>query len=425
MLRVLLIFGALCGCIHALDNGLARTPPMGWLAWERFRCNIDCKNDPKNCISEQLFMEMADRMVEDGYLDAGYEYINIDDCWSSKQRDSQGRLQADPDRFPSGIKALADYVHKRGLKLGIYGDYGNLTCGGYPGSLGHLEVDANTFAEWGVDMFKMDGCYADPKTMKKGYPEMTKYLNQTGRPILFSCSWPDYERASGIEVDYKLVAENCNIWRNYDDIQDSWQSVLGIVDYYAKEQDTLAAVQGPGSFNDPDMIIVGDFGLSYEQAKAQIAMWTIFAAPMLMSNDLRTIRPEFRELLLNKEVININQDSSGHFGKRVLQDPKIDVEIWTRQLQNDEYLIAIMSRYIKLPLNVNTTLAELGIPHMDDGYTVAGIRALGSNIMQHLQMKDRLQQKVNPSGVAVMKAIPFPSQSRTKDIKNSRGNSYH
>ncbi|XP_063970201.1 alpha-N-acetylgalactosaminidase-like isoform X2 [Lytechinus pictus] len=354
MLRVILIFGALCGCIHALDNGLARTPPMGWLAWERFRCNIDCKNDPKNCISEQLFMEMADRMVEDGYLDAGYEYINIDDCWSSKQRDSQGRLQADPDRFPSGIKALADYVHKRGLKLGIYGDYGNLTCGGYPGSLGHLEVDANTFAEWGVDMFKMDGCYADPKTMKKGYPEMTKYLNQTGRPILFSCSWPDYERASGIEVDYKLVAENCNIWRNYDDIQDSWQSVLGIVDYYAKEQDTLASVQGPGSFNDPDMIIVGDFGLSYEQAKAQIAMWTIFAAPMLMSNDLRTIRPEFRELLLNKEVININQDSSGHFGKRVLQDGNI--EAWTRNVTLGSYATAILNRGTNgAPMNVTIT----------------------------------------------------------------------
>lgn len=408
MLRTaILALAALVGCAVALNNGLARTPPMGWLAWERFRCNIDCKNDPKNCISEQLFMDMADRLVEDGYLDAGYEYVNIDDCWSSKKRDAQGRLQSDPDRFPHGIKALADYMHKKGLKLGIYADYGNLTCGGYPGSLGHLETDAQTFADWGVDMLKMDGCYADPKDMNKGYPQMTRYLNATGRPILFSCSWPDYQRASGIPIDYNLVAENCNIWRNYDDIQDSWDSVLGIIDYYAKTQDTLAPVQGPGNFNDPDMIIVGDFGLSYEQSKAQMALWTIFAAPLLMSNDLRTISPQFRELLLNKEVININQDTSGHFGKRVLQDPKINVEIWTRQLQNDQYLIAIMSRYVKISLNVNTTLSELEIPARDNGYVVSGIRVLGSNIMQHLQMKDILQQKVNPSGVAVMKAIPF------------------
>ncbi|XP_072171002.1 alpha-N-acetylgalactosaminidase-like [Diadema setosum] len=407
MVKTFLLLIALCGVSMALDNGLARTPPMGWLAWERFRCNIDCKNDPKNCISENLFKEMADRLVEDGYLDAGYEYVNIDDCWSAKQRDSQGRLQADPDRFPSGIKALADYVHKKGLKLGIYADYGNFTCGGYPGSLGHLEVDAQTFAEWGVDMLKMDGCYADPHTMKKGYPEMTKYLNQTGRPILFSCSWPDYERAYGITVDYKLVAENCNIWRNYDDIQDSWDSVLSIIDYYTKEQDTLVPVAGPGNFNDPDMLIIGDFGLSFEQSRAQLAMWTIFAAPMFMSNDLRTIRPEFREMLLNKDVINIVKDPSGHMGKRVLQNTKYNIEAWTRPLQKSRWLIAITSRYVKLPINFNTTLSQLGIPARANGYMVSGVQGMGSDIMQHLGMEDTLTQKVNPSGVALMTALPM------------------
>ncbi|XP_072040647.1 alpha-N-acetylgalactosaminidase-like isoform X6 [Amphiura filiformis] len=314
---------------NALDNGLARTPPMGWLAWERFRCNVNCTADPKNCVSEKLFMEMADRLVEDGYKDAGYEYVNIDDCWMAKQRDANNKLYADPERFPSGIKGLADYIHSKGLKLGIYTAYGNFTCQGYPASGMHLELDAQTFAEWGVDMLKMDGCkQMDRHTMKKGYPQMTKYLNATGRPILFSCSWPDYERGAGIPINYTLVAENCNIWRNYVDIQDSWQSVLSIIDYYAKEQDTLVPVAGPGNFNDPDMLIIGDFSLSVEQAKAQMAMWAILAAPLLMSNDLRTITPEYRDILLNKDVIAISQDNAGIMGKRVLQVDGVDV--WTR-----------------------------------------------------------------------------------------------
>ncbi|XP_071951372.1 alpha-N-acetylgalactosaminidase-like isoform X4 [Antedon mediterranea] len=343
MLQCLVVLVSLVVSVHGLDNGLALTPPMGWMSWERFRCNIDCKNQPNDCIGEKLFMDMADRMVEDGFKDAGYEYVNIDDCWASKERDSAGKLQADPDRFPSGIKKLADYVHSRGLKLGIYNDFGTKTCGGYPGSLGHLEVDAKTFAEWGVDMLKMDGCYADVKTMPQGYPNMTKALNATGRPILFSCSWPDYERASKIQPDYKLIAKNCNIWRNYIDIQDSWDSVLKIIDYYAQEQDTLAAVSAPGSFNDPDMLIIGDFSLSVEQAKAQMAMWSILAAPMLMSNDLRTISPEFREILLNKEVIQINQDPSGKMGKRVMQDG--DIEVWTKSLDLwEEHAVTYLNR---------------------------------------------------------------------------------
>ncbi|ESN90211.1 hypothetical protein HELRODRAFT_182708 [Helobdella robusta] len=154
--------------ILALDNGLTRTPPMGWLSWERFRCNVDCKNDPNNCISEKLFMDMADKMASGGYKKAGYEYVIIDDCWSEKKRDQNGRLQADKNRFPSGIKKLADYIHSKGLKFGIYGDFGTLTCGGYPGSIYYLEADANTFAEWGVDYFKMDGCYAEIEQFDEG-----------------------------------------------------------------------------------------------------------------------------------------------------------------------------------------------------------------------------------------------------------------
>ncbi|NWX70275.1 NAGAB acetylgalactosaminidase, partial [Alca torda] len=304
----------------ALENGLALTPPMGWLAWERFRCNVDCREDPRNCISETLFYEMADRLAEDGWRDLGYKYINIDDCWSAKQRDAAGQLVPDPERFPRGIKALADYVHARGLKLGIYGDLGILTCGGYPGTtLDRVEQDAQTFAEWGVDMLKLDGCYSSGEEQAKGYPEMARALNATGRPIVYSCSWPAYQGGLPPKVNYTILAEVCNLWRNYDDIQDSWDSVLSILDWFFANQDVLQPVAGPGHWNDPDMLIIGNFGLSYEQSRSQMALWTVMAAPLLMSTDLHTISPSAKEILQNRLMIQINQDPLGIQGRRIVK----------------------------------------------------------------------------------------------------------
>ncbi|CAI7993971.1 Alpha-N-acetylgalactosaminidase [Geodia barretti] len=161
VIQWLALASLLAGGAVSLDNGLALTPPMGWMSWERYRCNVDCTTDPYNCISEELYMEMADRLVDQGYKDLGYEFVNID-------------------------------VHSRGLKLGIYGDIGTMTCGGYPGSYGHIETDAMTYAEWGVDMVKVDGCYANETVFAEGYPAMGKALNATGRPIVYSCSWPAY-----------------------------------------------------------------------------------------------------------------------------------------------------------------------------------------------------------------------------------------
>ncbi|KAJ9599026.1 hypothetical protein L9F63_010483, partial [Diploptera punctata] len=199
MLSIWLVTLGFLATTSALDNGLALTPPMGWLSWERYRCITDCVNFPDECISENLFFRTAKLMATEGYLEAGYEYIIIDDCWLSKERDSEGRLQPDPDRFPSGIKALSDYVHSLGLKFGIYEDYGNLTCAGYPGILGHLETDANTFAEWGVDYIKVDGCNSNLEDMNTGYAEFGSYLNKTGRPIVYSCSLPFYQEISGMK----------------------------------------------------------------------------------------------------------------------------------------------------------------------------------------------------------------------------------
>jgi len=341
MLKLVLLLG-LASCAWALNNGLARTPPMGWMSWQRFRCNIDCKNDPKNCISERLFMDMADRMVADGYKDAGYEYVNIDDCWASKKRDPVTmELMPDPERFPSGMKALADYVHSKGLKLGTYGDMGTLTCGGYPGSKFTMETDTRTFARWGIDSFKMDGCYSSTDDFSTAYPIMEHFLNATGRPILFSCSWPAYEAGGKVPINYPLIAKHCNIWRNWADIQDSWDSVKGIIKYYGNNKWNFSSVAGPGNFNDPDMIIVGNKGLSHSQAKAQMAMWAIMAAPLLLSADLRIVTPEARDLMLHKEVIAINQDPLGSMGKRVFAIS--NVGMWLRKLSNGNYAIALLN----------------------------------------------------------------------------------
>jgi len=333
---------SLVSAASALQNGLARTPPMGWMAWQRFRCNIDCENDPKNCISEKLFMDMADRIAADGYKEAGYEYVNIDDCWAAKERDPKTmKLMPDPKRFPSGMKALADYVHSKGLKLGTYGDMGTYTCGGYPGSKFTMEIDAQTFAEWGIDSFKMDGCYSATSDFSDSYPLMEFYLNQTGRPILFSCSWPAYEMGQKDPVPYPRIAQYCNIWRNCGDISDSWDSVSAIINFYGNDKWNFSKVAGPGNFNDPDMIVVGNPGLSISESKAQMAMWAMMASPLFLSADLRIVSNESRAIMLHKGIIAINQDPLGIQGTRI--SSLKSSSMWMRPLSNGCYAIAILN----------------------------------------------------------------------------------
>lgn len=399
----LLLLAASC-LVKALDNGLALTPPMGWLAWERFRCNTDCDNDPRNCISERLFYEMTDIVVKQGYKDAGYQYINIDDCWLARNRDANGRLQADPKRFPNGIKALADYVHSKGLKLGIYQDFGNYTCAGYPGILGHLELDADTFASWEVDYVKLDGCYSHPRDMDRGYPEFGFHLNRTGRPMVYSCSWPVYQIYSNMKPNYDSIVHHCNLWRNFDDIQDSWDSVTSIIDYYGDHQEELIPLAGPGHFNDPDMLIIGNFGLSYEQSRAQMALWSIMASPLLASVDLRTIDPKYRDILLNREVISVNQDPMGIQGKRIFK--KKSIEIWSRPVlpvigSHFSYAIVFFNRRVDgTPSQVSITIKELGMTN-PAGYHVEDLFA--SQSYGILFAADRLKVDVNPSGVVMVR----------------------
>ncbi|KAH3839736.1 alpha-N-acetylgalactosaminidase-like isoform X2 [Dreissena polymorpha] len=396
-MKLLLLLVALAQLAFALDNGLALTPPMGWLSWQRYRCNIDCFNDPDNCISEKLYMRMAQLLVSEGYSKLGYTYVNIDDCWMEMERDPNGTLVADRKRFPHGIKWLADYVHSLGLKLGIYEDFGTFTCGGYPGSMFYLQKDAETFASWGIDMVKLDGCYADISDMDFGYPAMSFFLNQTGRPMLYSCSWPAYVVFNGQVPDYKKIASYCNIWRNYADIQDSWDSVKDIIQFYGNDTGSFSLVAGPGNFNDPDMIIVGDYGLSYDQQQVQMAMWAIMAAPLLMSIDLGNVKPETKRLLQNDGVIRVNQEFHGIQGRRIIKDNTF--EVWFKPMSVDAKGGAFA--FLNLndaggPIQVQMPLSKLGLME-GEGYNVT--EGFTGKFIGTLKPHDLINASINPTGV--------------------------
>ncbi|XP_028968951.1 alpha-N-acetylgalactosaminidase [Galendromus occidentalis] len=409
----------------AWRNGLAKTPPMGWLSWERFLCEVDCKKYPDSCISEKLYTQMADVMTEEGYRDAGYEYVNIDDCWMSSQRDFDGTLQANYSRFPHGIKWLADYMHARGLKMGIYQDCGTKTCGGYPGSEGFFKKDANTYAAWGVDMLKLDGCYADPNKMDEIYPQMTQALHDSGRSMVYSCSWPAYQFDKR-KPDYNSISKHCNLWRNFDDIADSWQSVTKIMDYYAKVQDDLIPYSGPGAWSDPDMLIIGDFGLSIDQAKTQMAIWSILAAPLFMSADLRKMDPKFKDILLNRDVIAVDQDEYGRMGRRIFNDKSI--QIWIRPVgprASDGSMSAALAIHNRNDMGgarlVNISLSSIGL-NFERGYNFTDLYDK-TIVNKTMTPDDYLAVRVNPSGVVLLKATVNEAAQSTPAPKNVRNRS--
>lgn len=396
------------GRATGLDNGLALTPPMGWMSWERFRCNTDCEGDPEFCIGENLYKQMADMLVVGGYKDVGYNTVIIDDCWLDHKRSEEGKLQPDPKRFPGGIEGVSDYVHKLGLKFGLYEDYGNFTCGGYPGVLGHMELDAQTFANWGVDYVKLDGCYSEPSTMETGYPQFGAYLNKTGRPIVYSCSWPAYQ--IGQNPNYPSIVEHCNLWRNFDDISDSWDSVLTIIDYYGEDKDGFGPVAGPGHWNDPDMLIIGNYGLSLSQSWAQMGMWCMLAAPLILSADLRTMRPEFKEIVLHRELIKLNQDPLGVQAKRIIKQEHIHVfsrPVMPLYQKKTSVAVAFLSRWTEgTPLQVKFTLSSLGLDH-PAGYHAVNI--ITGQYIGSFKPTDSFTGSVDPTGILVIKFNVLPT----------------
>lgn len=365
-------------------------------------CNVNCQEEPDSCVSEKLFLQIAEIMASDGWKDVGYEYLCIDDCWMAPERDSEGRLQADPKRFPGGIRRLANYVHSKGLKLGIYADVGNKTCAGFPGSFGYYDIDAKTFADWGVDLLKFDGCYCDSiKHLADGYKHMSLALNRTGRSIVYSCEWPLYMWPI-FKPNYTEIREYCNHWRNFADVYDSWQSIRSILDWTTSNQESIVPVAGPGGWNDPDMLVIGNFGLSRDQQITQMALWAIMAAPLLMSNDLRHICLEAKALLQDKDVIAINQDPLGKQGYRLRKEDNF--EVWERPLSNLAWAVAMVN------------LQEIGGPR---SYTIS-VTSLGQGlacnpdclITQLLPVKRKLgfyewtsslKTQVNPTGTVLLR----------------------
>ncbi|XP_068146968.1 alpha-N-acetylgalactosaminidase [Drosophila tropicalis] len=394
--------------VNALDNGLARKPPMAWMSWQRFRCITDCQIYPNECISEKLFSRHADLLVSEGYAAAGYEYIIIDDCWLEKERDNKTKkLVANKERFPSGLNALADHIHDKGLKFGLYQDFGTNTCAGYPGVINHMALDAQTFADWDVDYVKLDGCYANLTDMVDGYPEFGRLLNATGRPMVYSCSWPAYQEDEGQMPDYESLKKHCNLWRNWNDIDDSLESVMQIMDYFSKNQDRIQPHAGPGHWNDPDMLILGNYGLSYDQSKLQMAIWAIMAAPLIMSNDLAHVRPEIKEILQNREVIAVDQDELGIQGRRIIL--RNNIEVWRRPITPKtnageySYALAFVSRRTDgSPYAIKFTLQELGL-HNDGGYDVRDLYARTNNKLGVFRASSQFATRVIPNGVTFYK----------------------
>lgn len=328
-------------------NGLAQTPPMGWNSWNKFASGVN----------EKVIRETADAMAANGMRDAGYQYIVIDDFWQG-ERDKNGFIAPDAKRFPHGIKALADYVHSKGLKFGIYSDAGEKTCGGRPGSRGYEYQDARTYASWNVDYLKYDWCSTGTQDAQASYLTMSKALQATGRPIVFSmCEWGNNKPW--------LWAQNIgNLWRTTGDIFDGWEGkhpngysigMLNIVDMQAG----LESFAGPGHWNDPDMLEVGNGGMTDNEYRAHFSLWAIMAAPLIAGNDVAHMSDATKAILLNKEVIAVDQDALGIAASRVVKNG--DLEVWARPLKGGGRAVVLLNR-AKAPADITVRWEDLRYP---------------------------------------------------------------
>jgi alpha-galactosidase len=368
-------------------DGLALTPPMGWNSWNKFGCDV----------SEKLVKEMADALVSTGMKDAGYQYLVIDDCWQVR-RDAQGRIVPDPDRFSSGMKALADYVHGKGLRFGVYSDAGTATCAKRPGSKDHEAIDARTYAEWGVDYLKYDWCNTEGQDTRDSYARMGQALKASGRPIVFSiCEW-------GSTRPWLWAPGIGHLWRSTGDIQDCWDcgkewggmGVTHIIDILAE----LHPYAGPGHWNDPDMLEVGNGGLTTAESRAHFSFWALLAAPLMAGNDLRSMSAETREILANPEVIAVDQDALGMQGRKVRDNgPQ---EVWMKPLGGGAKAVILFNR--------GTEAGNIGVAWEDIGLAPAG-KALVRDLWKKADagsFAGRYEAKVGPHDVVMLRIAPQP-----------------
>jgi len=366
-------------------DGLALTPPMGWNSWNKFGCDV----------SEKRIEGAADALVATGMKDAGYQYIVIDDCWQVS-RDGTGKIVADAQRFPAGMKAVADYVHSKGLKFGIYSDAGTKTCAGRPGSKGHEAQDARTYAEWGVDYLKYDWCSSEGQDTRDSYAKMSQALRASGRPIVFSlCEW-------GSSQPWLWAQGIGQLWRATGDIQDCWDcgrgwggmGVTHIIDLMAD----IYAYSGPGHWNDPDMLEVGNGGLNAAENRAHFSFWALFAAPLMAGNDLEAMKPEVKEILTNREVIAVDQDPLGMQGRKVYDDgPR---EVWVKPLADGSKAVILFNRGTEEGVFA-ATWDQIGL--------FPGGKATVRDLWKKADVgtvTGRYEAKVDPHGVVMVKVTP-------------------
>ncbi|HXR78841.1 MAG TPA: alpha-galactosidase [Bryobacteraceae bacterium] len=369
----------------ALDNGLAKTPPMGWNSWNKFGCNV----------SEDLIRQAADALVSSGMKDAGYQYVVIDDCWQVS-RDKEGNIVPDAQRFPSGLDKLADYIHSKGLKFGIYSDAGTGTCQNRPGSRGYEFQDARQYAAWGVDYLKYDWCNHSTQNSEASYSLMRDALAKSGRPIVFSlCEW-------GSTKPWLWAKDVGNLWRTTGDIVPKWSTNekndgLGVVEILDL-QDGLQTYAGPGHWNDPDMLEVGNPGMSPTEYRSHFIMWCILSAPLMAGNDIMHMSNETRDILTNKEMIAVDQDPLGIQGHRVRKDG--EQEIWSKQLSDGSRAVALLNRGAS-EQNMTANWTDIGYP--------ASLSAQVRDVWNHKDLGNKtgsFSASVPSHGVVVIKVKP-------------------
>lgn len=336
ILLAVVVFSAFPSGGLGLDNGLGLMPQMGWNSWNHFHCSV----------TEDVVKKTADDIVSLGLDKAGYKYVNVDDCWA-KSRGDGGVVQPDPDAFPD-FQGMINYVQSKGLYFGLYSDAGTKTCAGRPGSLGYEEIDAKTYAAWKVDYLKYDNCNNNNTKPEMRYPVMRDALNKTGRPIFFSmCEWGQDDPAT-------WAPKVGNSWRTTGDIGDSWGSMIGKAD----QNDKWASYAGPGGWNDPDMLEIGNGGMSTAEYETHMSLWSLMKAPLLIGCDLSKISNDTLRILKNPEVIAVNQDTMGKQGKKL----KVmgSTEAWGGPLVGDSYVVALVNRGTDTA-QIKVDFADLGL----------------------------------------------------------------
>ncbi|UVI27405.1 NPCBM/NEW2 domain-containing protein [Paenibacillus spongiae] len=367
---------------YALDNGLAETPPMGWNGWNAFHCNVNAA----------LVKETAKKIVDSGMKEAGYQYVNMDDCWMLDHRDENGNLIPDPEKFPNGIKEVADYVHSLGLKIGIYASAGTTTCAWYPGSLNYEKQDAQSFAEWGIDYLKYDNC-GDPlgRPIQERYEKMRDALADTGRDIVFSMS------VGGGDDPWEWGKQVGHLWRTNGDISDSYLRMLVV---FLKNVE-LYPYAGPGYWNDADMLEIGNGGMSLVEYRAEFGLWSIMASPLLAGTDLLNAPQEILDIYTNREVIAVNQDPIGIQGRPIKQQNDGNLVLLKPMANGDKAVLFFNSN--DNASNMEISLSQLGIPASVDKKTYT-VRNLWAH--ETATTTDKISASVPSHGIMMYRISP-------------------